>query len=622
MISPLTTPTLPCPGALLEEAESSSIPLARAPLAGDIFPVRSAALPEVDGPMTLRRTLDAAERDAKLQEIIPLRRDQKLSWREIEDRTGIPFISARRFYRKYEAGGFAALLDNCHKCGGKPKIRALTEEEATAAREVFLRANVAQDACSMLTAAKFWLLDNRTAEDLRGALLPEVEAGRLPNSLKRIFERVTPTHIAAHRRPGMAATENFSGTVGAFFRDKHERRRVIESDDGTLNFAAWIPWPMGGDKCSDRYGVRVGRWQFLPAMDAGWTHMYLGYALVCRPRGSYRQEDVRSLIWTIAQAHGLPDAFRFERGTWESDSIVNIIRKLGVELATVRQSNHKPFIEGGFNVLWTYLGMMPGQVGRYRGDEERGNKLVQQCRAGSADPRHHFPSLAECIAALNGAMAMRNSDTIKSIYGKWVPEERHAQLKVDRPWRQLPVELHYLFSPYVREWTVRRATIGGDVPILDDYSAPFYFASDELFRFNGRKLRCYFDHTATPCLATIVATEEFHGYKPDEVVCRAELDGELPHFCRAARGWADADCVRTVQWRKAAMSALRRDLRALDTRGQIIGAASEARDGHGAVTKVESGTPRPDPLPASAERENTPPSRRGGWRLQQMMEQT
>lgn len=102
-------------------------------------------------------------------------------------------------------------------------------------------------------------------------------------------------------------------------------------------------------------------------------------------------------------------------------------------------------------------------------------------------------------------------------------------------------------------------------------------------------MRAYFDATATPCVATLVATEEFHGYKPDEVVCRAELDGELPHFCRAARGWADADCVRTVQWRKAAMSALRRDLRALDTRGQVLSSTSEHRDGHGATTKIQTG---------------------------------
>ena len=547
------------------------------------------ALPDIAGPASLDRMKIGAERETIVLEYQRLITVEKLSSRKAAKKIGQPHVTVWRWARDYVTHGFSGLLDDFHLSGRKQKFPQLTETEETKIRELYRRSNKSEDAGSMVTAAKFFALEPDCREDLRGPILAAVEQGRVPTPLKRIFERITSTHIASHRQPGMTATENFSGEVGAFAQDLIQRRRVIESDDGTLNFAAWIPWPLGGDLCSDKFQVRLGRWQFLPALEAGFTQMYLGYALVCRPRGSYRAEDIRSLIHLIARTHGIPDKFRFERGAWESNAIVDLLKKLGVELDTVYQSNQKPFVEGGFSPLWTYLSMIDGQVGRYRGEMEEENLLVQKCRAGRADPRDHFPSLAQCIKAVDGALAMRNSDKRDSIYGKWVPEVRHQQLNEARPWRPLAAELEYLFSPYVKEWTVAKGTVGGKVQILEDYSAPFYFVHDDLWRWNGRKVRIYFDPVASPCRATIASLEEFHGYRKDEIICTAELIGDLPHFCRAAVGWSDIEYKKDPAWRKAALSALRRDLRALDGRGEIKSVISEQRDGDGGYSRIITG---------------------------------
>jgi len=548
------------------------------------------AAPDVFGPADIERLTDAEQRKQLVLEYRRLMSSEDLSGRKAARRMGLPHGNLWRWDEAFTKFGFAGLLDNCHKSGRKPQFPPLTPEEEKALSQLFMKTNKDEESGSMMTATKFFALAPDTRDEVRNAILPVIEGGSVPQTIKRVLERITPTHVRAYRQPDMCATRDFSGQVGAFADDKINRRRVIESDDGTLNFACWIPWELGGDPCSDKFKVRLGRWQFLPAIEAGWSHMYLGYALICRPRGSYRADDIRALIWMLAKSHGLPDMFRFERGSWESNQIVDLLKKMGVTLNTVWQSNQKPYVEGGFSSLWTYLSVIDGQVGRYRGEQETENLLVTKCRAGRLDPREKFPSLVQCIKAVNGSLAMRNSDTIRSIYGQWVPEVRHAQLKEERPWRQLAPEMEFLFSPFVREWTVAKGTVGGKVPILEDYSAPFYFEADDLWRWNGHKVRVYFDPIATPCMATIVAMEEYNGYRPEEIICRATLTpSPLPHFCRAAVGWSEEEQIKQTGWRAAALGAMRRDLLALDTRGQVKAAVSESRDGQGGFSRIESG---------------------------------
>lgn len=502
-----------------------------------------------------------------------------------------------------------ALADNYHRSGRKTKL-TLTEPEEQRLQQIYLQTNRTAVDGSMRTACKFFALEPQTREELRTVILAQLDKGLLPTFALKALRKITSAHFLAKRKPGMLST-HFSGRVGAFAKDKRERRRIVESDDATLNFPAWIEWPHGGDPCSDKFRVKIGRWQFLPAMEAGWSQYYLGYSLIARTRGTYRAEDVQKLIHLVVTRHGLPDEFRFERGTWESNRVVELLARLGVELTNVYQSNHKPYIEGGFNTLWTYLSVIDGQVGRYRGEEEKGDRLLARCQAGLADPRDYFPSLAQCTKALDGALAMRNQDKIRSrTYGEWIPEVRYREHAEERPWQKLDPSLDYLFAPIVREWTVRRGGhVGGNVLLADGLSVPFYFHNDDLWRSDGHLVRVYFNPESTPCTATIVAIEKHLHHSPGDVICQANLLGEIPHFTRAALGWADPASIvaasihgarptATLPSQRGPLSAVRRETRALAPTGRILSTESEERDGRGNTQRL-SKTSSPD-LRASA----------------------
>lgn len=533
--------------------------------------------------------LTAAARHPYVERAIELRNEGK-SWREIGPLVGVPWQTVRNHTQAFLAAGFDGLLGKRENSGRPPEIE-LTEDQANRLKALYRRTNRTANKGSMATAAKFFALDPETPESVRHPILKALEKGRVPNGIVSLLRQVTVAHIEQDRRPGLIRSTQFSGQVGAFVDDKVERRRVIESDDGTINFVACIPWPMGGDACSDRFGVRVGRWQYLPIIECGWSHALLGYSLVCRQSGSYTAEDIRSTVKLVVEQYGLPDEFRFEHGSWEANLIVQLLRGLNVPLTTVNHPVHKPFIEGFFNKMWTYLSVLDGQVGRHRGDVEEMNRMVEAAKAGRRDPREFAPMLPAAIRALDGAGQMHNSDTIRSVYGSWVPEVRERQLAGTKPWRPLPAELRFLFSPVVKEWTVSKGTVGGDVPMMDDLSVPYYFAHEELWRWSGQKVRLYFDHRADPCTATIVAVNAANGYAAEQVICQAELLAGIPTHARASMGWSEVSGdTKVPQWRRAAMAALRRETRILDAAGggKIAAATSTARDGRGNEMEVNT----------------------------------
>lgn len=522
-----------------------------------------------------------------------------LSLRQAAIRLRVPVATLSRVAHAVATRGLDGLKDAHHNSGRRPALQ-LTQEETHTLSALYLRTNRAKDAGSMRAACKFFALLPETRPELSQAILSQLDLNRLPGFAVQALRPVTATHFQALRSPSRLGPNSFSGRRGSFSNDKLHRRRVVEADDATLNFPAWIPWPHGGDPASDKFGVRLGRWQFLPALEAGWSHAYLGYTLVARPRGAYTADDLRSLIHMVATRHGLPDTFRFERGTWESNAVVNLLESLGVTLDTVWQSNQKPFIEGGFNKLWTYLSLIDGQVGRFRGECEANSRLLQQCRAGRANPKDHFPSLKQTLAAIDGALAMHNSDTIHSAsYGSWIPDLRAKQLQEERPWNPLPADLAYLFSPVVREWTVAKGVVGNQLTLADGLRLPFYFHHDDLWRLNGKPVRLHFDPGAPEVAATVTALVDHAGYKPGEVVCVASLFGDIPHHARAALGWADPATPPATPSNRAPLAALRREVRALAPRGQLIASTSEHRDGAGNANKVErtilSASPTPSP---------------------------
>lgn len=60
-----------------------------------------------------------------------------------------------------------------------------------------------------------------------------------------------------------------------------------------------VPWPWGGDKCSDRYGVRVGRFQLLCGVDDA-SHYCPAFQFTMRPDPYWLLNDKTGLVEVTA----------------------------------------------------------------------------------------------------------------------------------------------------------------------------------------------------------------------------------------------------------------------------------------------------------------------------------
>jgi hypothetical protein len=356
---------------------------------------------------------------------------------------------------------------------------------------------------------------------------------------------------------------------------------VIESDDGTINFPVCVPWEIGGDKCSDRYKVRVGRFQWLPAIDVG-SRFYPAYNYICRPSGSYRAEDILTLMRALTRQHGVPGQFRFEQGSWKANRVKDVIRLMGSQLHTVYSPRQKPYIEGGFNICWTKLSVyFPGcDVGRFMGETEAANELLTRCKDGREDPRKHFPMLSDAIAAFDSVLAERNRTPVHSkLYGTWVPEERWAEQLAERPMRQIDPAMDWIFSPYMRGWTVRQCQVEGMIPLFDELSVPYNFSGDFLSKFEGAKVRAYFDPTEVACAATIVLAESFRDHRVGEVLGVARQTNKVASYARRMMLWADDSPDIGRQQRQQNARAMTRNVRVISGGGRISYSETEIRDG-------------------------------------------
>lgn len=404
---------------------------------------------------------------------------------------------------------------------------------------------------------------------LRDALAQRFAAGKppVPRSLAAAI-RAPETVVRAYRSLTQARLDYTSAPGTTMMTRTGEPLRagdLVEADDGTLCFAATIPWPYGGDPCSDRYGVRVARWQILRAIDVA-SRYRLAYVYACRPRSSYRGEDVVSLIRAVCAQHGVPRGWRLERGVWESDLVNGVLQSLGSRVERVYSPHAKPYVEGTFSTLWAKLSVQfpDADLGRYRGDTEHAQRLLDACRAGHRDPRMYFPALSSVIAALNQAIAEENATRVNSrLYGSWVPAERWQSQIAEAPLPRL-TEVQWLsLTPYVREWTVRGALVGGQVQITDDWSVPVHFGAPWLLALHGARVRVHFDPLAPECRAAVYLAQDFGGRKAGEYAGCAELANDVAACARLAIGWArssERGCARAA--RKAASSELRREARA------------------------------------------------------------
>lgn len=427
---------------------------------------------------------------------------------------------------------------------GRPPEVVPTEAEARGLLSSYLKTNLTRDAGSMTTAARLFAQSDACSPELREAILREQGPARaskhqLPRTVKRAMQ-ASPALVQFSRNP-RAADVMLGHARGTLRKHWSADRRLwagerMSSDDGSINFMVCVPWPWGGCRTSDKFGVKVGRFQLLATNDDA-SDFVPSWTYTIRASQAYRAEDVCGALGRLWRDVARPDVAVLERGVWESARVTALFAAAGVNIHRSYQPRQK-LIEGVFNRLWTILSAMPGQIGRYRGEMERENKLLAAAQAGTLDPRTAFVELPVALAALEQAIAFHNRTPLESKhYGKWTPETRWCEDLAAHPRPRLDAALAYLWAPEIRTWTVRRACVGGMVEQPLGVSLPSHWWAPELLDAEGRKVTVHFDPWETHAPATITLTEDWpvKGWRAGRVLAtRVPCLEDLPTISRDA----------------------------------------------------------------------------------------
>lgn len=500
------------------------------------------------------------------------------------------------------------LLDHTDRCGRKPAYTP-TQSELEIVRSIYLRLDESDARGRGLGSSKVaaWRIACRSDEyrdqisdELRTVVLASGRR-RVPPSFIRLLD--LPASVLANHRDHRSTTAAYISTPRSReiidqdgntvpLRPGH----IFEADDGTLNFYAWIPWPFGGDKCSDRFGVKLARWQLLATVDAA-SLMCVCFDVVCRPSSAYRAEDSAALIGRTMTDVGVPSLWRLERGSWESRAVRDALAACNVQVKNAWHSKQKAAVENFFDRLWTPASLIPGHVGRDQSRFKQVTNLAVACQDGRRDPRDYFLPLDgagdAAIPRLIKAIEFTNTEPVESrAWGRWVPQDRFTEATAAAPLPLLADPLKIFFSREQKTWTVRQATVGGKVP-GPLVTFPIYFQNESLWEFEGTQVKCFFDPYAEPCLGTIILADEWRGFKAGHIIARDVPALDLPPQASLAES-ETTDQPGSLAIRKAIAKAVRTEM--WSWLGQR---ASRARDGLGNEAS-RSTAPAPDAASRSA----------------------
>jgi hypothetical protein len=500
---------------------------------------------------------------------------------------------------RFTRDGTPGLLPRTRASGAKPRHPDFSDDDVQQLRAWWLKTNRTWRDGSLPEAARRFASDPACRPELRDWIRSRERRG-LPMLPDRIARRVQAPEavVRQFRNPTDAALDYLNSPGHTRFLGGRPIRSgdIIEPDDGTINFCVCVPWDLRGDPCSEKFGVKVGRFQLLLAVDAASGYVP-AYSYVMRPRSSYRQEDCLHLYNIFMRQHGIPKMIRHEGGAWNGNRILDCLRLLNVSSHRTWSPHQKPYVEGKFNRLWTTMSALSdGQVGRYRGEMEAENDLLVSARRGSQDPRKHFPMLAQALAVIDQAIREANLSPCKSTAGRWVPAERWSNDLADKPLPALDPDMAWKFAPFCRDWKISQGIVGGRIPLFEDFSVPFDFAASFLPRYIGARIRAYFDPYQPRCSAMLTLAEEFRGMAQGELLGEAQQVNGIADYARLALGIGDGPDDQGRRIRQQQASALRREVRTL-TGGPGSGlAVTEIRDGidHRAVLDID-GAPASGP---------------------------
>ena len=528
-----------------------------------------------------------------------------LPWTKVAEAVGVSLATLTRLMALYKAGGEAALLPKTANSGRRPLVELTAQEQAVLQRR-YLKTNLSKGCGSKSRAARRLAMDPDAPlrEETRNAILykggdpangPRSTKQDITRSIRRAMD--LPKPLFRRHRDAKAAALAGLHTPGRLRRSHDLTRRLwagetFSVDDGTQNHGFVIPWPWGGDPCSDRYGVRLGRYQTLLFQCHGSSYVP-SREVVIRPQQSYRREDQTGVVYRFLRDICIPSELVLE-GNWDvNEDILELCRVCGVMPVSARGRPHQKLVENFWNNLWTEMSHHDGMVGRYRGEHRETTELYLRCRAGRADPREHFMDLRRFLDVLDDAIRTLNHERVESqIYGKWIPAERWAADEAQFPRRVMEAQMSWMLAPVreVRQVRAGAVRVRATSPLGENQE--YTFAADELWALEGRKVKVHFDPWEDCPAATILAAEPFAEWRQGDVVCRrAPFIGALPALRRTPEGWTvemmagDAAAVKRRQ-----TQMVRREYQVL-VPGASHKSLSDVRGPDGSRLVVDGATP-------------------------------
>jgi len=430
----------------------------------------------------------------------------------------------------------------------------------------------------------------------------------VPRSVARLVT-VNKAVVRTHRNPREASLDYLSAPGSQRRHTNADGERVlmqpgdwIGGDDSTPGIAVCVPCEGIQTPASEKFSVLLGRFQWLPFIDAR-SDKILSWSHVVRPRGSYRAEDVLSGIGAAVKVHGIPRrGFQFEGGTWNSKLVRHAIEALGCEHWRT-YSPHQKAIESIFNRIWTKLAVQfpHADMGRYRNENEANCHLYEACKAGHKNPRQYFPTLAMVLAVFDEEVRKHNAKTINSDdYGRWQPDEFFDRALVENPLVKCGDEKDWIFAPFVAERKVRGMGFKCSVPMFENFSVPFAFGADWLPLYDGKLVRIHFNPHLPKCVAKVVLLERATAadgqvQEPGTVLGNAQLISETAQLFRYLLDWGADNQQAGFKERQKAAQYLRRETRGIGSAGRVEYSRSEERDGLGAMGIIERNKPQPAP---------------------------
>lgn len=435
---------------------------------------------------------------------------------------------SRQWFRRWRsrvdaAGAYASEAPR----QGRPPALEIDQAEADWLARVYLRSNRGRGLGSMTMAAQLAARDPASPlrPETRAAILALRNKHALPVALRRAM-RLSPAAVRVYRDARADASAIYTPGYLRMAQDGTRRLKPGERqvwDDASVNLLCCVPWPQGGDPCSDRFGVRVARFQLLAGIDCATDHC-VGISYVVRDRDAYHAGDVCGALYRAWTAAGYcPTECVLEGGAWQARQTLDLLAAAGVTPISAKGRPNQKLVEGWFGRLWTVMSALEprGQIGRFRGEMAAETKAWMACRRGAQDPRKIFISLEDMLNLLERAIDTLNAIPVQSdLYGTWVPAEAYSAAGDDKG-HPVPIGLSGFARPLRAERTVRRGglvEVTAGLPFGLEGSHPYLFASVDGWRYEGAPVVVSFDPAALQEGATIRLARRWRDYPAGHIV--------------------------------------------------------------------------------------------------------